>query len=145
MNRFHQGKTVQGVQGGALVTALAISAVLAIGVASYLTLVAHQNTLVNRSQAWNRAMANAEAGIEEGLAQINIFFGTNGYQASAKANWGSNASGFYGVHTGALSAGFYSAIIDAKGVNPTIYSTGYATIPMSGEVVQRTVQVTASP
>lgn len=65
-----------------LLTALLIGTVLA----SYLTLVRHQNATVARAQDWNAAMGAAEAGVEEALAQLthvplttNINRGANGW------------------------------------------------------------------
>src|SRR5512138_1493805 len=96
---FKDGKKERG---SVLVAALGTTVVLAIGATSYLALVAHQRTIIARSEAWNTALASAEAGIEEGMGQLNVVFGTNSYHTSAKANWGLAAGGGYGPRTGSL-------------------------------------------
>src|SRR3954468_10348234 len=54
-----------------LVIVLIIGAVLCVGVSYYLSLVQQQSLLSSRSQGWNLAISIAEAGIEEGLQQLN--------------------------------------------------------------------------
>ena len=57
--------------GGVLLITLFIGAAIGIALGSYLLLVRAQNVSVVRSQAWNGALAMAEAGAEEALAQLN--------------------------------------------------------------------------
>src|SRR2546421_6207719 len=54
-----------------LVTVLVVCALLSMGIAYYMSLVDQQNLLSARSQTWNMAMSVCEAGLEEGLQQIN--------------------------------------------------------------------------
>jgi hypothetical protein len=93
-----------------------------------------------QSQAWNAAMAAAEAGVEEALAQINAGYGTN-YVPYTKFNWGVNVDGTYGPHDATLVTGSYSVII-SNDFPPTIYSSGTSVVPLLNRPVTRTVRVT---
>ena len=128
-------------EGTTLITSLAVGLVLGITLAGYLSWARTQHVLVAESQAWNIALAHAEAGIEEGLAQINVTFGTN-YLDSARTNWGwSSGRGFYGPRANLFLDGSYSAIIIPTNPGPTIISTGYAMVPIVGRKIARTVMV----
>ncbi|HEY5915398.1 MAG TPA: hypothetical protein VJA21_32850 [Verrucomicrobiae bacterium] len=129
-----------------LLVALALSVILGMTLAGYLSWVRTQNVLVAESQAWNAALAHAEAGIEEGLAQINVSFGTN-YLPSAQTNWsGASASGFYVQRTDVFKdKGGYRASIIPDTPGPTIISTGYAVVPLVGRRIVRTVEVRTKP
>src|SRR6266852_1026300 len=70
--------------GSVLVTALVMSAVIALILGSYLTLLASRNRITMRSQAWNEAIPVLEAGIEEAFAHLHNDTGTltaNGWSA----------------------------------------------------------------
>jgi type II secretory pathway pseudopilin PulG len=129
--------------GSVLVVTLMLGLILGLTLAGYLRWVHTQNLLVAQSQAWNQALAMAEAGIEEGLAQVNVQFGTN-YHSSAQANWG-GGSGVYGPRNMSLDQGSYSAVIISTNPGPTIISTGYARVPLMPRPVMRVVQVTTTP
>jgi hypothetical protein len=107
----------------------------------YMYLISSQHKLVSRSMSWNTALAMAEAGIEDGLAQINVTFGTN-YQPSANTNW-TLANRTYGPKTQTLNGGSYSSIIltSNRPPWPSIIATGYASVPFRAEPVQRVVMV----
>jgi len=62
-----------------------ISLVLGVIAAGYMLLIASQHRLVSQSMNWNTALALAEAGVEEGMAQVNVNFGTN-FGGSATTN-----------------------------------------------------------
>src|SRR5262252_228594 len=81
--------------GSVLVVTLFLAGILGLTLGYYLWLIRAQNILVARAEAWNSALALAEAGVEEGLAQVNVSFGTN-YGNSARVNWGSSGPGVYG-------------------------------------------------
>jgi hypothetical protein len=100
-----------------------------------------QHRLVGESQAWNTSMAIAEAGIEEGMAQINIVLGTNFIPSITTNGWGTAPGGGYGPRTNTLLGGYYSVTI-SNDFPPSIYSTGYAQAPFGGRYVSRTVKVT---
>ena len=129
--------------GGILVTAMILGAVLGATLIGYLYWVRTQHLLVAQSQAWNQALALAEAGIEEGLAQVNVGFGTNFY-TSIYTNWPASAGNLYGPRTNGLGSGSYAVVIQASGRCPTIISTGYAVVPIIGKQVRRVVQVTTT-
>lgn len=134
--------------GSVLVTTLVLGAILGLTLSGYLYWVRTQNLLVAESQAWNAALAHAEAGVEEAMAQVNVTFGTN-YHSSAVANWGGSvSSGIYGPRkhdfmNGSVTNGSYSVIILPTYTNtgPVIISTGYAMVPIVGRQIARTVMV----
>jgi len=126
-------------QASVLLITLAVLFIIGAGIASYLALVCWQHRLVAQSQAWNTALTVAEAGIEEGMAQVNVVFGTN-YLASAQTNWGL-AGGIYGPRTNAMTNGYYSVIIIPGTPGPTIIATGSTVVPFNAQPIQRTVQV----
>jgi hypothetical protein len=68
-----------------LLVVLVICTILSLSVAGYLSLIEQQNLLSARSQSWNIAIAIVEAGIEEGLQQLNSNYGnlaSNGWTKS---------------------------------------------------------------
>src|SRR5215471_14276429 len=81
--------------GSVLLPTVFLSGILGLTLCYYLWWVRSENLMVAESQAWNSALALAEAGIEEGLAQANVSFGTN-YLSSVRANWGPAMGGVYG-------------------------------------------------
>jgi len=129
--------------GSVLMIALLVALILGLTLASYLLLVRSQNASVMRSQAWNRALAVAEAGIEEALAQLNpaaLNFNTNIDRAAN--GWGSSG-GFYGPAQRALLDGDYGVVISAD-TFPVIYSTGYTAVPALSAKLERVVRVEAT-
>src|SRR5438094_3610247 len=141
--------------GGVLIITVLLASILGLTLGSYLYWVRTQNLLVAESQTWNSALALAEAGIEEGMAQINVNVGTadptvvSNYAPSAVANFGPLSGGAYGPKTNStLSSGSYSVIITPppQGSDPTngptITGAGYTTLPLIGRPIARKVQVT---
>ena len=129
---FRQG---QRNQGSILFLTLILSIVMGISLGSYLILTSGQEKSVSRSQRWNAALDAAEAGIEDGLAQVNNSpkdFSANGWTAG---------SGTYGPENQTLIGGRYSVLVVGSST-PTLYSTGYVSAPITGETVQRAVRVT---
>ena len=138
--RLHKSRQ----QGSVLLITLAVLVIIGLGFASYLTLVQSQHRLVAESQAWNTALTLAEAGIEEGMAQINAGFGTN-YSSSTATNWGGPTGGIYGPRSNTLTnGGSYGAVIIQGTPGPTIIATGYASVPFNSIPIQRVVQVTTT-
>jgi hypothetical protein len=144
-----------GRAGGVLIVTLLLASILGITLGSYLYWVRTQNVLVAESQYWNSALALAEAGIEEGLAQLNVMSGTDyaaNYQPSAQTNFsalGANSPGAYGPKLNTLTNGSYSVIIipptnPAITLGPTIIATGYTMVPMVSRPIARVVQVTTT-
>src|SRR5690348_4702227 len=106
-------------RGSVLVITLLLGLILGVTLVGYLSWARSQRVLVAESQAWNWALAIAEAGIEEGMAQVNVPFGTN-YLPSVQTNWSGLLTGVYGPRTGTFSNGSYSVIILTSGTFPTI-------------------------
>src|SRR5438046_7433954 len=105
--------------GSVLVITLLLALILAITLAGYLWWVRTQNLLVAESQAWNSALALAEAGIEEGMAQINVLEGTDyvmNYMSSVSTNFPQNGTKYGPLLTartltnGSYSSGSYNLI-----------------------------------
>jgi hypothetical protein len=120
--------------GSVLVLGLITSAVLVVGLASYISLVQAQNNNVMRSQSWNSAIPAAEAGIEDALAHLNTIGAapraTNGYEL--------NENLF--VVSRELPNFRYSVGIDMSN-QPAIYSTGYVRAPKGDGEISRVVRV----
>jgi hypothetical protein len=129
-------------QGGILVLTVCTALIIGLGLVSYLLLVHSKNKLVSRSMHWNLALAHAEAGVEEALAQLNHKFGID---VDRSANgWGAPVGGFHGPVVRNLKTGSYAVSISTDAL-PVIKSIGYATNPIGGlnAVVSRTVEVKA--
>jgi hypothetical protein len=128
-----------GSIGSVLIITLVLAILLGTTLASYLYWVRTQNLLVSESQAWNAALAIAEAGIEEGMAQINVNVGALNsldYQPSIQANWQSGS----GPYTKFNSSFGYTVTV-SNDAPPTIYATGTNMVPLLGIPISRTVMV----
>lgn len=129
-------------QGSALIVTMLVTLLLGFTLASYLMLVRSEHAATARSQAWNQALVLAEAGVEEALAQLNPgafasdVTGGNGWELS---------DGFFQPDPPArtLLGGRY-AVVYTPDNPPTIYSTGYTTIPFGAVTLSRVVCVTTS-
>lgn len=137
--KFNRAKQ-HGIEGSVALITLAVMLLIGMAIASYLMMVQSQQRLVAQSQAWNGALTLAEAGIEEGMAQVNMSFGTN-YPSSAATNWGGPSGGIFGPRTSTMTNGSYSAIIIQGTPAPTIIATGITVVPFNGTPIQRVVQV----
>ncbi|SRR5258705_4923273 len=128
-------------QGGILMITFFIASVIGIALGSYLVLVRSQNILVVRSQAWNAALAMAEAGAEEAMAQLNPGATEKTVMVDRTANgWGAPSGGLYGPITGRLTNSSYSVVFTDVPF-PIIYSTGYVTVPSLSATMARVVRV----
>ena len=134
-------------RGSVLVITLTLGVLLLVGLCSYLMLVTTQKNIVTRSQTWNAGITMAEAGVEEALAQANsgaLNFTNSG---STNMNFGNNgwtaAGGAFFMSNG-LSGGTYAVSIQTNTSTPTIYSTGYTWVPISGSIISRIVKVTTT-
>jgi hypothetical protein len=118
-----------------MVLGLITSAVLMVGLASYISLIQAQNNAVMRSQTWNAAIPAAEAGIEDALAHLNTigdkYRGTNGYAL--------NEDGLFTVSR-ELNGLRYTVGIDRSN-QPAIYATGYVHAPKGGGEISRVIRV----
>src|SRR5262245_48404704 len=106
--------------GSVLIISMVVAMILGMTMGSYLYWVRSQNILTAESQAWNHALAAAEGGIEEGMAQINISYGNlaspTNYIPSIQTNWDNSVAGVYGpkINTNLGSPPYivsYSAIV----------------------------------
>jgi hypothetical protein len=129
--------------GSVMLTTLILACILGLTLVGYLYWVRTENLLVAQSQAWNGAFALAEAGIEEGMAQINATFGTN-YMPSISTNFPNPAPGVYGPRTNTFGNDSYSVVVITTNTFPTIIATGYSSVPIVGRPVKRVVQVTTT-
>lgn len=129
MKTIHSSRETGSVLLATMIFVLAIAAFLV----SYLVLVQNSNQTTARAQQWNSALALAEAGIEEGLAKLNM----------AAISKSSNAISFSPIPDQKLNGGTYSVSSSAAGVVTTITSTGVVSAPISGDLITRIVQVTA--
>lgn len=130
-------------RGSVLVITLFLSFLFGYFLFYYLSLASSQQKLVKRSQAWNAAMSVAEAGAEEALAQLNP--GAPQPVLNLTVNgWGNPSSaGLYGPMSRSLSNGSYSVVYTTDPM-PTIYSTGYVTIPSLSAELTRTLKITTT-
>jgi hypothetical protein len=130
-------------EGSVLAVTVITSALLLIGIGGYLLLVQTQHRSVSRSQAWNAAMTMAESGVEEVLAHLNPGALDTTLQVDRTADgWGPpSAAGFYGpVSRVVTDTGSYSVVF-SDATFPTIYATGYVTVPSMSVTLTRTVAV----
>lgn len=128
-----------GTSGSVLMITLAVTLVLGIFLGSYLLMVSTQNAAIARSQAWNAALAVAEAGVEEALAQLNpSILATN----ILAANGWSLSAGLYKPSPAqrTLLGGSY-AVGYTPTAPPVIYATGYTTVPALSATLTRAVRV----
>jgi hypothetical protein len=128
----------QAEEGSALIISLTAAVLLGVTICSYLLLISSQNQSVDRSQHWNAALDIAEAGVEEGMAQMNSSTNVSGLGYLSANGW-NQSGGVFGPVTRNLSGGFYTAWFITN--PPTIYSTGYVTVPVNGAIVSRKVKV----
>ncbi len=118
-----------------LLVTLSIITVAAICIGSYLMLVQNQTSAVSRSQTWNAVIPVSEAGLEEGLALVNlgapnIIISPWAWTNSVTSNgW----SGFSGTQTSLTryitGSNYYTVTVDISSGTPVITSVGF--IPLN--------------
>lgn len=125
-----------------LMIAIISTAVLGIVLLSYMVLIQWQSRSVARSQAWNGAVPAAEAGVEEALAHLNSVLGVTNTALWTRNGWALGGDGLY--HTTPvkrdLSGGYYYVSFTPT-VRPTIYATGYMTIPSLSAEISRAIEL----
>jgi len=134
---FKQRRT----RGSVLAVSLIVTAIIGFVLASYISLIRYQNVSVVHSQAWNAAIAVAEAGVEEAMAQLNP--GVTAMPPNLSANSWTLSDGKYYAPERKLGSTSYKVVI-VPGAIPVIYSTGYTTVSYSAVPIARTVRVTAT-
>lgn len=125
--------------GSVLMVTLITGAIIGVVLVSYLSLVHHQNSTVARSQGWNAALAAAEAGVEEALAQLNPGKLTTNINRSANG-WSLSGGSYYAPATRTLLNGQYEVrFTDTQ--FPTIYATGTITNTALKASFSRSIEV----
>jgi hypothetical protein len=125
-----------------LVTAIVMTAVMAVILASYLTLLGSRNRITMRSQAWNEALPLLEAGIEEAFTHLkdDSSLTNNGWDA---LNINSNL--VYQKRRDFTNSGaYFVTTISNASVSPAIYSQGYVPAPLGTGYISRLVLVTTA-
>lgn len=114
------------IVASALLTTLVICSILSIFVLYYLSLIDQQSFLSARSQSWNMAIVISEAGIEEGMAHLNI-----NYPSLATDNWAYNSADGTYTRTNTVDAnGSYTVTIYVtNSLNPVVISRAYVYMP----------------
>ena len=121
---------------------LCLFTMIAVGVvlASYLSLGSNHQVLSTRSQVWNIALPVAEAGLEEGITQLNWTLGlgldTNGW-TMISGNKGKGGNGTYTKTRQLTADSYYKVSIYENNKQPTVTSIGYARAPLSTNYISR--------
>lgn len=138
---------------GAVVLPVTICAfvVLTVFAVGHLWLVAGEHRAMARAQAWNAALAVAEAGVEEGMAQLNAGGAGVGINPNLSANsWQNNMAtlGYYGPKSSSVTNGTYSgsySVTIKPGAHPVVTATGTVRDRLSSQDITRTVQLVTTP
>ena len=124
--------------GSALLTVLVICSVLTISVMGYLTLIEFQSRMSTRSQTWNLAIAVAEAGVEEGLEQLN-----QNNMSLAQDGW-TYSGGTYNITRTTPDGNSYTVNLNVSDpANPFITSRAYVYPPALAQIQQTVYFATA--
>ena len=103
----------------ALLTALIICSIFSLFVVYYLSLIEQQSLLNTRSQTWNMAIAVTEAGIEEGLEQLN-----DNYNSLGAAPWSFIGNSTY-YRSNSLPDGSSYTVFITNSANPVVVARAY--------------------
>lgn len=126
--------------GTVLLIILVTMVLIGITLGSYLQLVSNQNLSVMRSQAWNSAIAIAEAGIEEAMAHLN-----SNTTNRTRDGWAVDQTGTNVFKERTLGESKYRVLVSKDLEPPIITSEGYAKIPIKERfLAPRTVRVTTT-
>jgi hypothetical protein len=104
----------------ALLTALIICSIFSLFVAYWLSLIEQQNKLNTRSQTWNMAISITEAGIEEGLENLN----DNGSNLGL-APWSFLGGSTYYRSNNLPGGNSYTVFITNSSPNPVVVARAY--------------------
>ena len=120
--------TQTGQQATTLLVCLIGATLLGLALASYLVLTQGEYRTVVRSQTWNRTMAVAEAGIEEGMALINKYAGTSTpliswTNTAVSDGWTALDHGIYYINRH-IGPDYYDVYITNLNNSPAIKSIG---------------------
>jgi hypothetical protein len=115
-----------------------ITAVVFLGVlTAYLMMVSNNQKSTVRSEAWNRAIPIAEAGVEEAMAHLQ----KNVPQRLLHSGWGISGTNLIkSLPKGIFADGYYTVKVSIN-TNPVITSVGYSYMPWNQNYLSRTVRV----
>src|SRR5882724_6835015 len=122
--------------GSVLVAAVIMTAVIALVLGSYLTLLASRNRITMRSQSWNEAVPVLEAGLEEAFTHLHndasVSLAGNGWTAVGAGSNIVYQKTRYFTNTGFFNdkSYFVATISNATTATPVIYSQGYVPAPL---------------
>ena len=128
-------------RGTVLFVTVCICAILGILIGSYLYLIRAQRFSVARAQAWDAALAIAEAGVEEAMAHLNSGISTN---CLGTNSWTSLGSGTYSKSNSIGSNSWVVTIQTIPAVTntcPVITSTSHVPGPLSSPELSRTLRI----
>src|SRR5215470_15826835 len=132
-------------RGAVLLASLFVVGVLGITLGSYLLLVRNDYVLTARSQSWNAALAVADAGAEEALAQLNPGPFVSPSMVDRSANqWNRDDDGFYKPTPRNLANGASYRVAISADPSPVIYSTGYVSVSSIPATFTRVLRVTTA-
>jgi hypothetical protein len=134
----------KAADGSVLFIAIMAALLIAIVLASYLTLVSNRSSLSHRSLAWNSAVPVAEAGIEEALTHLNV-----DKNAPTTNGWSSNSVSGQTVYwkRREFADGSYVCVtnFNVTSTTPSVYARGFAPSPLRpGEYISRLLCATAT-
>jgi hypothetical protein len=115
--------------GSVLLVTLLLSIIMGVTLGGYLIMAMTQNRSVVRSQTWNSAIALTEAGIEDGLQEINKYAGTfvlltNWISTASSDNWSLVDSNVFYVRR-YMGEDYYDVYItNSNPMAPTVYASG---------------------
>jgi len=130
---------------------LILCAILGLLMGSYLWFLQTQQKSVARSQQWHKAMVMAEAGVDEAMALLNSGIILTSFATDAR--WIVNSTTITGralapAAKQQFDGSYYTVVINkpiSPSTNPVITATGFVPVPLSSQVVSRTVQVVTKP
>lgn len=124
----------QREEGGALVGTMIAILVIGTVVLSYISLIASANRDAHRSEAWNGAMAVAEAGLEEALAHLQRNYPSN------LLSQGWRLDGTNIIKTNSLPRSYY-VVRTSLDPNPVVVSSGFMQFAGEPVYLSRTLEV----
>jgi Tfp pilus assembly protein PilX len=138
--RITRGKSTNG---SVLVTAIVMTAVMAVILASYLTLLASRNRITMRSQAWNESLPLLEAGIEEAFTHLNddAVLTNNGWNALTV-----NSNLVYQKRRDFTNSGAYflTSLSNVTASTVDVYARGFVPAPLGTGYISRLVHLTTT-
>jgi hypothetical protein len=117
-------------QGSVIIVMMVFTVLIGITLGSYLHMVSNQNLSVMRSMAWNHAVAVAEAGIEDAMAQLNM-------NTTNRTRDGWTLDGTNVVKQRFVGENKYRTWINVTVEPPRVISEGWVINPKDGQFLPR--------